>query len=81
MACPVVTTAVGAMGFPIQDGVQALFAETADDFAAALRRLIGSPEMRQRIGDNARAMIRDRFTWDLVAEDLLNVVAEAVVSR
>ena len=32
MACPVVTTRVGAMGFPIQSGEQAFLAETADEF-------------------------------------------------
>ena len=81
MACAVVTTSVGAMGFPIENGVQALLAETADEFEGALRRLIAEPVLRRRLGENARAMILDRFTWRRVGEEFLDVVAEAAFSH
>jgi polysaccharide biosynthesis protein PslH len=81
MACAVITTRVGAMGFPIENGVQAVLAETADEFERALRRLVADPGLRRRLGDNARAMIVDRFTWRRVAEEFLDVVAEGPVSR
>jgi polysaccharide biosynthesis protein PslH len=79
MACPVVTTRVGAMGFPIENGVQAFVAETADEFENALRRLIADPGLRSRTGQNARAMILDRFTWSRIGGEFLDVVAEAVI--
>jgi glycosyltransferase involved in cell wall biosynthesis len=81
MACPVVTTRAGAMGFPIENGVQALLAETVWEFESALRLLAGDPAARQRLGHNARAMILDRFTWPHIGKDLLDVVAEAAVSH
>jgi glycosyltransferase involved in cell wall biosynthesis len=81
MACPVVTTTVGAMGFPVENGVQAFIADTADEFNSALRRLIADPALRKRIGDNGRAMILNRFTWPRIGKEMLDVVAEASVSR
>ena len=81
MACPVVTTRVGAMGFPIENGVQALLAETAEEFENALGRLVADSGLRRRTGENARAMILNRFTWPHIGKELLDVVAEAAVSR
>lgn len=81
MACPVVTTTVGSLGFPIESGVQAFIADTAVEFNNALRRLIADPNLRRRTGDNARAMILNRFTWPRIGKEMLDVVAEAFVSR
>ena len=63
MGCPVVTTRVGAMGFPVEDGSQALIAETTDGFEAALRRLAADATLRRDMGNKARAMILEHFTW------------------
>jgi glycosyltransferase involved in cell wall biosynthesis len=79
MACPVVTTRVGAMGFPIQSGQEAFLAETPVEYERALRRLISDPELRRSVGQNARRMILDRFTWSRIGGELLDVVAEAGV--
>jgi glycosyltransferase involved in cell wall biosynthesis len=79
MACPVVTTKVGALGFPIEDGREALLAESPAEYERALRRLIADPELRRNIGQNARRMILDRFTWNRIGGELLDVVAQAAV--
>jgi glycosyltransferase involved in cell wall biosynthesis len=81
MACPVVTTTIGAMGFPIKNGVEALIADTAEEFVQALRLLAASVDYRRNIGRQARAMMLARFSWERIAEDLLNVVEEAVISH
>ena len=80
MACPVVTTRVGAMGFPVEAGVNMLIAQNADEFAAALRRLVAEPGLRRRLGDNARAMILDRFDWPRIGKEYRDVV-EAAAAR
>jgi glycosyltransferase involved in cell wall biosynthesis len=81
MACPVITTPVGATGFPIENGVQALLAETASEFETALRRLLADPGLRAAMGRNAREMIVDRFTWSRIGREFLDVVEEAVASN
>jgi glycosyltransferase involved in cell wall biosynthesis len=80
MACPVITTRVGAMGFPVEAGVNMLIAQNADEFAAALRRLVAEPGLRRRLGDNARAMILDRFDWPRIGKEYRDVV-EAAAAR
>ena len=74
MACPVVTTTVGAFGFPVQNGRQALIADDADSFAAALRELIRSETLRSDLGRRAREMISSEFDWARIGVELLNVV-------
>jgi polysaccharide biosynthesis protein PslH len=81
MACPVVTTRIGAMGFPIQSGQEAFLAETPVEFERALRRLIAEPELRRRVGQNARNMILEQFSWHRIGGELLDVVEEAAVSH
>lgn len=81
MACPVVTTPIGAMGFPIQRGREAFLAETPVEFERALRRLMAEPELRRRVGQNARNMILEHFSWHRIGGELLDVVEEAAVSR
>jgi polysaccharide biosynthesis protein PslH len=81
MACPVVTTSIGAMGFPVESGTQAILADTNVEFEHALQRLAGDPVLRKRIGHNARTMILNSFTWPQIGKDLLNVVSEAAAAR
>jgi glycosyltransferase involved in cell wall biosynthesis len=81
MACPVITTKVGAMGFPVQSGHEAFVAETPSQFEHALRRLIAEPELRRCVGQNARRMILDRFTWSRIGGEFLEIVADAAVSH
>jgi glycosyltransferase involved in cell wall biosynthesis len=69
------------MGFPIKNGVQAFLAETPDEYERTLRLLISDSRLRMRVGQNARQMILDRYTWSRIGGELLNVVAEAAVSH
>src|SRR5262249_27938545 len=76
MACPVVTTSVGGMGFPVRNGVDTLIADTPEAFSAALRRLISSAKLRREMGQNGRELIKQHFTWSKIGEQLLEVVEE-----
>ena len=75
MACPVVTTSVGAMGFPVHNGVQAFIADTADLFSGALHQLITSQTLRWNMGRKAREMIEQQFTWAMIGEQFLELVS------
>ena len=66
------------MGFPVEKGVNMLIAETVDEFTGALRRLVAEPDLRRRLGDNARTMILDRFDWSRIGKEYLDVVEAAV---
>ena len=74
MGCPVVTSSLGAAGFPVRHGVEALVADTAADFAEALGQLITSADLRRRLGEKAREMILRDFDWEKIAPKFLDLV-------
>jgi len=74
MACPVITTTIGALGFPVRHGEEALIADTAEEFRAALQRLIASAELRRNLGQKARAMILRDFDWRVIGPRMVEVV-------
>ncbi|MBI4473718.1 MAG: glycosyltransferase [Acidobacteria bacterium] len=76
MSCPVVTSSIGALGYPIRNGVDALIADTTADFVAALRQLSASAEFRREVGRNGREMVLRHFTWDRIGQQLLRLVEE-----
>ncbi len=80
MRCPVITSSLGAQGFPVQHGVEALIAENVDQFAEALARLIGSEQLRRELGSNARAMIVQSFGWNQIGNRFLELAEEATKS-
>jgi GT2 family glycosyltransferase/glycosyltransferase involved in cell wall biosynthesis len=59
---PVVTTSVGAEGIGLRDGEEALIADTAADFAAAVVRLYREEALWQRLSSNARAHVERHFS-------------------
>ncbi len=67
MGCPVITTSVGALGFPISNGEQAFIANTAEEFRAALARLLSSSGVRARMGMLGRKMVVERLDWSRIA--------------
>jgi len=73
MACPVITTSVGAFGYPIRNGVEALIANSAEEFRAALRLLIPSQSLRSALGRNAREMIVRHFDWAQIGRQMLHL--------
>jgi trehalose synthase len=61
---PVVASAVGGIRDQIDDGEQGLLLEDPRDlgaFAAALARLLADPALCERLGENGRVRVRDRY--------------------
>jgi len=59
----VVSTTLGAEGLGAQDGAHLLLADDAEDFAAAVLRLLNDTPLRKRLGDAGRARYEEQFTW------------------
>src|SRR6267143_1626482 len=66
MGCPVITTSIGAKGFPLKNGSESLIADSVEDFLGALTKLISSIEIRVRLAANARRMIERDFSWYII---------------
>ncbi|HEX8557382.1 MAG TPA: glycosyltransferase [Pyrinomonadaceae bacterium] len=59
---PVVTTTVGAEGMHLRDGEEALIADTAADFAAAVVRLYRDEALWSRLSSNSHAHVERHFS-------------------
>ncbi|MDT8324513.1 MAG: glycosyltransferase, partial [Bacteroidota bacterium] len=64
----VVSTGIGAEGNEARDGEHILLADTAEDFAAAIVRLLRDAELARSMGAAARALVTERYSWQRVAE-------------
>ena len=63
MGKPLVSTALGAEGFPVKHGRELLLADQAEDFAAAVVSLLHDPARRQELGRAGRALVEARYDW------------------
>jgi glycosyltransferase involved in cell wall biosynthesis len=61
-AIPLVTTTVGAEGMGLRDGEEALIADTAEGFAAAVVRLYRDEQLWRRLASNAHAHVERHFS-------------------
>ena len=76
---PCIASTGGALPELIQEGETGFLVQPGDEDALLdrMRRLADDPELCRRLGDAGAARYRERFTWDAVAERML----EAISSR
>jgi glycosyltransferase involved in cell wall biosynthesis len=80
MGRPVVTTRIGCEGLDVEDGVQAVLADSAGAFASAVADLLLDPNRRWKLGAAALAHVRARYSWQSVASQY-EVVYRAAIAR
>jgi polysaccharide biosynthesis protein PslH len=66
---PVVATRLAVEGLPVVEGQHVLLAESAQEFADALRRLRNDPDLCAKLAQNARDMA-EAFAWDGIGQGL-----------
>jgi len=67
MGKAVVSTSVGAEGLAVTPGEHILLADTPEEFANKIDRLLNQPDLRQSLGDKGREQVLSRYGWDLLA--------------
>jgi glycosyltransferase involved in cell wall biosynthesis len=60
---PVVSTSLGAEGLGAKHEQHLLIADSADEFAHSVVRLLNDPALRQRLGRCGRELYLENFTW------------------
>ncbi|MFW6183645.1 MAG: glycosyltransferase family 4 protein [Chloroflexota bacterium] len=65
-ALPIVSTRIGAEGVCYEDGHNLLIADQADDFAAAVLRLLQQPQLATKLAANGRATVTNHYDWRAV---------------
>lgn len=71
MGCAVVSTSAGIEGVEVSHDEHLLIADTAEEFAAAIGRLLDDAELRARLGEAGRAFVREHFDWSAIAARVL----------
>lgn len=59
----VVSTTSGCAGLGLEHGKSVWIADTAEEFAGAIRHLLGNPDLRHRIAGAAREIAETHFDW------------------
>lgn len=77
---PVVATPVGDVREAVEDGVTGRIVPVQDpaSLARALAELVRDPELRRRLGDQARARFRDRFDIAVLNRTLAQLFTESM---
>jgi sugar transferase (PEP-CTERM/EpsH1 system associated) len=70
---PVISTSVGCEGLDVVDGQHLLIANDPKLFAEKTVQLIKDKVLWERLVQNARALVENRYSWATIAEQLLNV--------
>lgn len=67
----IVTTHIGSEGIALDDGDNAVYADSADDFAAAVLRVMDDPALTERLGRRARELAVARYDWSAITASML----------
>ena len=77
---PCVATNVGTTPMLIRDGENGLLVRTEGDWLSALERLLDEPELRRRLGQQARKDAVEKYSTRAVARDYRRVLASVMGS-
>ena len=75
LGLPVVTTSIGCEGISLRAGEHALVADTPDEFARAVIRLLLNYEERVRLGSAGRNLVETLYSWPPILDRLDEVVS------
>lgn len=79
MACgvPVVTTPLAANALGAKKDSEILVAETSDELAEHVVKLLQNPSIYEKIKKNARLLIEKKYNWESISRNLEHVYKEA----
>lgn len=75
---PIVSTTNGASGVDVSDGVELLIADTPEEFAAEIVRLLRDPELRVRMGAAGRTKACAKYDWQKLGDEFAAVLEQTV---
>ena len=76
LARPVVSTSIGVEGLEVVDGKHLLIADTKDQFAKAVVRVLRDSELAAALSSEARKLVVERYDWDAIAARQLEIYSE-----
>ena len=71
-----VSTSIGAEGLPVQSGENIILADAPADFANSVISLLRDAQQRSRLGNQARTLVQEKYSWSKVAESFARTLQE-----
>ena len=81
LGTPVISTRKGAEGLNVTDGETILIADSPEEFAAAVNRLLNDPDLRTRLSIAGRQLVEAQYDWGIVGRQLSQFVEETVEKK
>jgi glycosyltransferase involved in cell wall biosynthesis len=78
---PVVSTSMGIEGTGFEDSIHLLVADTPQQFAACVRKLIVDPNLAESLVRNAQAFLREKYEMKANTQKILSEVLERTSCR
>ena len=76
--CPVVSTAVGAFGYEVQNGVHLRLADAPSEFASACVQLAHDQVFGAKMAETAWDEFQKKWTWDAIAPKVWHAADECL---
>lgn len=73
---PVVATNLAVEGLDMQSGAEVLTADKPADLAALTVKVLNNPKLQKSMADAGIALVRDKYSWNIIAKHLDNVYKE-----
>jgi trehalose synthase len=72
---PVIGGNVGGIRHQIQDGVNGFLVDSVEQAAERIVQVVRDPKLRERLGEQARETVRERFLMSRLMEEWLDLIA------
>lgn len=78
---PVVTTSIGIGGTDASFGKDVLVKDRPQDIVVEAVRLLQDKKLHQKVSENARRMVREKYDWESITQKLNQVYREVVENK
>ncbi len=79
MGKAIVSTVVGSEGLDVENRKNIYIAETYQEFAEYVIRLIKDKDERNRLGNEALKLVMDNYRWDLISKTIDNELSNIIL--
>lgn len=76
MGKPVITSSEGIHGIDVTPGEDILIANSIEEFAMQTIDILSNEALRTRIGINAKKLMKDKYSWERMTDDLNDLFRE-----
>lgn len=81
MGLPIVSTSIGAEGLDVVSGEHLIIADSPERFAQAVIRVLTDRELAARLGENARKLVCEEYSWSIIGKRLLSIYDDEFAGR